>query len=141
MKSVKASFRAFQGDSNGPQKTPHWTFIRNRNVRGDKADKPFGVGGFSSPNCGTGRVTEQDPFRCDAEKWEAVLNARLGHTMACLQVCLQQIADRKMYMPKTLGRVLVISNDCPRQKLHSESKSAPRVRKKEDGPEGGEDEN
>lgn len=98
------------------------------------------MGRFSSAFYDTGEAVEQYSLRCDAGKWKAVLDARLGHIMACLQVRSRHTSKKKLYVPKARGRILVISKDRPRQRLHGSFQNAPWIEEKDDGPEGAEDE-
>lgn len=57
-----------------------------------------------------------------------------------LQVCSQHSAKGKMFMTETEGRALVISNDCPRQRLHGDFENAPGVGEMENSSKDAEDE-
>lgn len=118
MKDFKALFQALRDHSTRPQTTLHRNFVRNRSVRGAETSNPLGMFTFSFTNCGKGQAVQQGPLLCSARKRKALLDAQMGHIMACLQVCPQHTAERKMYTPSTGGRALVTSKDCLRQKLH-----------------------
>lgn len=45
--------------------------------------------------------------------------------MTCLQMCVLHFAPSKVYIPRWGGRILVMSVDCPRQRLHGDFESAP----------------
>lgn len=72
---AKPWFQAIQDHSIRPQTGPHWTVTRIRSLCGDKNDKLLGVGSFSSTNFGMGESVKQDPLRCNAGKYKAVLDA------------------------------------------------------------------
>lgn len=58
-------------------------------------------------------------------------DALLGPIMAYLQICLQYLVARRMYVPQFAERVSRTSRYCSLQKLHSDFDNAPRKEKNE----------
>lgn len=70
---------------------------------------------------------------CKAVKWEAVLNAQLGHITASLQICPQHTSEMKNYMPRTKA-MLLSSREPPFTEAAQPTQDAFVVRRKEGSP-------
>lgn len=73
----------------------------------------FGIGRHSSTSYELGEALEQDLERRAASRRKAILDALLGHVVACLQKCRHHPAAKKVYMLFSKGRVLISSASCP----------------------------
>lgn len=103
---------------------PKWTFILNKSQNRGVEDHKLGLRRFFSTSFGTEEALARSPERCAAGKSVKILDARLEHTMAFLQVCRQHLVARKISMPQSGGRILVTSRRCMLRRLHSNLENA-----------------
>lgn len=121
---MRCSFHAFPLHNYRTEK-PKWGFIRSTSQSPDVGNQQFETGKYSSSDYEMGEALEQDLERCAASRRQTNLDAGLGHIPACLQICQQHPAPRRMYMPQSRGGVSAASADCSRQSVHSNFENAP----------------
>lgn len=108
------------------QEKPAWTFVRNKSQSREVRSQYLDLGRYSFTNSVLREAFEQDPERYATSKSrsERIFDAQLGHIIACVQICRQHLAARKLYTPQYGGKVLGATSDCQRQRLHSDFKVA-----------------
>lgn len=72
------------------------TLVQSTSQSKVAGDQKVGMGWYSSTRYGIKETLEQDLEQCAAYRTMGILDPRLGHFVACLQVCRQHFAARMM---------------------------------------------
>lgn len=96
-KTMMRSFNIISLLRHGPVKTER-AITPNRNQIPDIRDQALAMCRYFFNDYGMAEALKQDRERCAASRTRRILDAQMGHTVPCLQVCRQLLATTMMHM-------------------------------------------